>query len=158
MGFSLQCMLNMGLDLQSLFGLLCTAVLIGSDNATPPPAFGLIYGGANGQPRQTTSLCDPLYTAPSRHRYTVPFIDGRQSEQNHRDCHVDKVVDGEGQHQLMETFLHLETENLHFRQIYRHGSKIFPNRNKFVALYCKKGIIRCFLNFFRKIIQVCFSF
>jgi hypothetical protein len=29
--------LNMELDLQSLFGLLCTAVLIGWDPATPPP-------------------------------------------------------------------------------------------------------------------------
>jgi hypothetical protein len=29
-------------------------------NSPPPPAFGLIYGGAIGQPRETTSLCDPL--------------------------------------------------------------------------------------------------
>jgi hypothetical protein len=29
--------LNLELDLQSLFGLLCTAVLIGSDPAPPPP-------------------------------------------------------------------------------------------------------------------------
>jgi hypothetical protein len=27
---------------------------------TPPPAFGLIYEGAIGQPKQTTSLCKPL--------------------------------------------------------------------------------------------------
>ncbi len=27
----------------------------------PPPAFGLINEGAIGQPRLTTSLCDPLY-------------------------------------------------------------------------------------------------
>ncbi len=35
----------MELDLQSLFGLQCTAVLIGGDPTTPPPppAFGLIY-------------------------------------------------------------------------------------------------------------------
>ncbi len=41
------------LDLQSLFGLLCTAVLIVRHLATPPPphAFGLIYEGAIGQPR-----------------------------------------------------------------------------------------------------------
>ncbi len=41
------------LDLQSLFGLLCTAALIGLDPATSPlpPAFGLIYEGAIGQPR-----------------------------------------------------------------------------------------------------------
>jgi hypothetical protein len=31
----------MELDLQSLFGLLCTAVL----TVPPPPAFGLIYEG-----------------------------------------------------------------------------------------------------------------
>jgi hypothetical protein len=47
--------LNMELDLQSLFGLLCTAVLIGRDTVTPPPtppAFRLIYEGAGiGQPR-----------------------------------------------------------------------------------------------------------
>ncbi len=54
--------LNMKLDLQSLFGLLCTAVLIGWDPTTSPPlpAFGLIYEGAIGQPKETTSLCNPL--------------------------------------------------------------------------------------------------
>jgi hypothetical protein len=31
----------------------------------PPPAFWLIYKGAIGQPRKTTSLCDLL--APSQH-------------------------------------------------------------------------------------------
>ena len=47
----------MELDLQSLFGLLCTAVLIGRDPATlpPPPAFGLTHirgaEGAVDQPR-----------------------------------------------------------------------------------------------------------
>jgi hypothetical protein len=41
--------LNMKLDLQSLFGLLCTTVLIGRDHATPP-AFVLIYEGAIGHP------------------------------------------------------------------------------------------------------------
>jgi hypothetical protein len=40
----------MELDLQNLFGLLCTAVLIGG-NPSPPPAFGLNYEGAIGQPR-----------------------------------------------------------------------------------------------------------
>ncbi len=44
----------MELDLYRLFGLLCTAVL------PPPPAFGLIYEGATGQPTLTTSLCNPL--------------------------------------------------------------------------------------------------
>jgi hypothetical protein len=45
--------LNMELDRQSLFGLLCTAVFIVRDPATPPssPLFGLIYEGAIGQPR-----------------------------------------------------------------------------------------------------------
>ncbi len=44
--------LNM-VNIQSLFELLCTAVLIGWDPATPPPppSFGLIYEGAIGQPR-----------------------------------------------------------------------------------------------------------
>jgi hypothetical protein len=44
--------LNVELDLQSLFGLLCTAVLIGRDLVTShpsPPTFGLIYEGAIGQ-------------------------------------------------------------------------------------------------------------
>jgi hypothetical protein len=40
--------LNMELDLKSLFGLLCTAALIGHP---APPVFGLIYEGAIGQPR-----------------------------------------------------------------------------------------------------------
>ncbi len=48
-------MLNMELDLQSLFGHLvyCTALLIGWYPATPPPALGLIYEGALpiGQPK-----------------------------------------------------------------------------------------------------------
>ncbi len=48
----------MELDLQSLFGLLCTAVLIGGDPATPPPPLPT-HSGAIGQPRQTTSLCNP---------------------------------------------------------------------------------------------------
>ncbi len=44
--------INMELALQSLFGFLCTAVLIGCDDpAPPPPAFGLIYEAAIGQPR-----------------------------------------------------------------------------------------------------------
>ncbi len=29
-------------------------------NSPPPPAFELIYEGAIGQPKQTTSLCNPL--------------------------------------------------------------------------------------------------
>jgi hypothetical protein len=34
-----------------------------------PPAFGLIYEGAIGQPRQTTSLCDPLVHVTSKQPY-----------------------------------------------------------------------------------------
>ncbi len=45
----------MDLDLQSLFGLLWTAVLIGWDSETPQlphsPRIWLIYEGAIGQPR-----------------------------------------------------------------------------------------------------------
>jgi hypothetical protein len=42
---------------------MCTAVLIGRDPATAnphPPALGLVYEGAIGQRKQTTSVCDPL--------------------------------------------------------------------------------------------------
>jgi hypothetical protein len=40
--------LNIELDLQSVYGLLCTAVLICRNpcNFPPPPAYGLIYEGA----------------------------------------------------------------------------------------------------------------
>jgi hypothetical protein len=51
--------LNMELDLQSLFGLLCTAVHV----AVPtPPAFGLIYEGAIGRPRYR------------RHYFITPWV------------------------------------------------------------------------------------
>jgi hypothetical protein len=56
--------LNMELDLQSLFGLQvhsCTHWLRPS-NPSPPPAFGLTYEGAIGQPRWTASLGEPLLT------------------------------------------------------------------------------------------------
>jgi hypothetical protein len=46
--------LSMELDLQSLYGLLCTAFhWLRPRNSPPPPAFGLIviYEGAIGQPR-----------------------------------------------------------------------------------------------------------
>jgi hypothetical protein len=45
--------LNMELDLQSLYGLKCTAASTTQclRPTTPPPAFGLIYEGAIGQPR-----------------------------------------------------------------------------------------------------------
>jgi hypothetical protein len=44
--------LNMELDLQSLFGLHVHSRLAETPQPTPlPPAFGLIYEGAVGQPR-----------------------------------------------------------------------------------------------------------
>jgi hypothetical protein len=55
----------MELDLQSLVGLhvhSCMFSLAETPQPTPPPALGLIYEGAIGQPRQTTSLCDALVT------------------------------------------------------------------------------------------------
>ncbi len=57
--------LNMELDLQSLSGLLCTAVPILAET-TELPAFGLKYEGAIGQPRWTTSPCNPLVGAIER--------------------------------------------------------------------------------------------
>ncbi len=53
--------LNMELDLQSLFGLLCTAVLIGWDPATPSPS-PRIWSHIRGRywSAKTTSLCNPL--------------------------------------------------------------------------------------------------
>jgi hypothetical protein len=59
--------LNMELDLQNLFGLHvhnCTHWL--RPRNPLPPAFGLIYEGTIGQPRQTTSLCDPWVRASDR--------------------------------------------------------------------------------------------
>jgi hypothetical protein len=54
-------MLNMELDLPSLFGLhVHSCILIAETPQPPPTAFGLIYEGAIGQTRLTTSLCDPL--------------------------------------------------------------------------------------------------
>ncbi len=51
-------------DLQSLFGLSCVQLYSLAETPQPPPpppspAVGLIYKGAFGQPRRTTSLCDP---------------------------------------------------------------------------------------------------
>ncbi len=51
---------------------MCTAVLIGLNPANPPPpAFGLIYEGAIGQPRWTTSLCDPQLAMGGQNRPTI---------------------------------------------------------------------------------------
>jgi hypothetical protein len=71
----------MELDLQSLFGLLCTAVLIGRDPVTPPPftSFGLMYEGAIGQPREGTALCNPLCPPIAGPYYTYrtpPLLSG----------------------------------------------------------------------------------
>jgi hypothetical protein len=56
--------LNMDLDLQSLFGLHVHRCTHWPRPLNPPPppksAYWLIYGGAIGQPRLVTSLCDPL--------------------------------------------------------------------------------------------------
>ncbi len=55
----------MELDLQSFSGLhvhSCT-LWLRTRNSPLPPAFGLIYEGAIGQPRYTTSLCEPLLVA-----------------------------------------------------------------------------------------------
>jgi hypothetical protein len=53
------CRLNMELGLQSLFGLHSSTHWLRL-RKPPPLAFGLIYEDAIGQPRETTSLCDPL--------------------------------------------------------------------------------------------------
>jgi hypothetical protein len=53
--------LNVELELQSLFRLLCTGdslfSLADPRNSLSPPAVGLIYEVAIGQPRETTYLC-----------------------------------------------------------------------------------------------------
>ncbi len=41
----------MELDLQSLYGLLCTAAVLTGPKLPPPSAFGLMYEGAIGHPR-----------------------------------------------------------------------------------------------------------
>jgi hypothetical protein len=51
--------LKMELDLQSLFHVHSCSSLAETPH-THPPAFGLIYEGASGQPRQKTSLYDPM--------------------------------------------------------------------------------------------------
>ncbi len=79
--------LNMELDLQSLFGLLCTAILIGWDPAVPPllPAFGLIYEGAIGQ----SSVCDPLLLlfAGAGGEEPAPVRQPEEGEAQHQDRH-----------------------------------------------------------------------
>ncbi len=59
-------MFNMELDFQSLFGLQVTWYaqlysLAEIPQLPPPSAFGLVYEGAIGQPRWTTSPCDPWF-------------------------------------------------------------------------------------------------
>ncbi len=60
---------------------MCTAVLIGLDHAPPPPpyAFGLIYEGAIGQPRYTTSPCGPLNYGVTR---AVEYFSACESHQS----------------------------------------------------------------------------
>jgi hypothetical protein len=66
--------LNMELDLQILFGLhvhSCTHWM--RPRNSPSPQFRLIYEGAIGQPRYSTSICDPL--APGHgHRAPTEFV------------------------------------------------------------------------------------
>jgi hypothetical protein len=66
----------MELDLQSLFGLhvqSCTHWL--RPGTLPhPPALGLVYEGAIGQPKLTTSPCDPRVT-----EIVVCLFDGTRS-------------------------------------------------------------------------------
>ncbi len=55
--------LIMELDLQSLFGILHVYSLAETPQLPPSQAFGLIYEGAIGQQRRTTSHCEPLVVA-----------------------------------------------------------------------------------------------
>ncbi len=61
---------NIQLDHQSLFGLHVYSCTTTTDWLRPPPphAFGLIYEGAIGQPRQTTSLYDPCNHIKAVHK------------------------------------------------------------------------------------------
>jgi hypothetical protein len=64
----------MELNLQNLFGLYSLA-----ETLPPPPAFGLIYEGAIGQSKKTTSLCNPLvqaalYIEMRERAYIVKFL------------------------------------------------------------------------------------
>ncbi len=68
--------LQMELDLQSLFGLhvhSCTHWLRPRTPIHPPP-FGLIYEGAIGQPRQKTSLYDPMLIIFANHNQFLSFF------------------------------------------------------------------------------------
>jgi hypothetical protein len=62
----------MELDLQSLFGLLCTAVLIGCDPATPPSPLPLHLGF------YTTAL---LVSRDRRHLFVTPWLVPRTTVQ-----------------------------------------------------------------------------
>ncbi len=61
--------LNMKLDLQSLYGLLCTAVLISWNPATPPlpPHLGSYTRALLVGQEKTTSLYNPLHMHQPRH-------------------------------------------------------------------------------------------
>ncbi len=70
-------------------GSMRTAVLIDWDPARPqppsPPAFGLIYVGTIGQPRYTTSLCDPLTQEIARVSLTISWrFDSAQAKEHNK--------------------------------------------------------------------------
>jgi hypothetical protein len=49
-----------GYDFLTSYGSYGSGSGSGSTTLPLPPAFGLIYEGTIGQPRKTTSLCNPL--------------------------------------------------------------------------------------------------
>ncbi len=93
--------LNMELDLQSFFGLhvhICTHWLR-PRHPLPPPhshAFGLIYEGAIGQPRQTTSLCDPLSQRKVQAYATACRPKSQQKYRNGAVCYNQQTDVGRG--------------------------------------------------------------
>jgi hypothetical protein len=72
--------LNIELELKVYLCSMRTAVLLADipqPPPPPPPAFGLIYEGVIGQPRKTTSLCDPLALLVSQDRRHLPVTHWR---------------------------------------------------------------------------------
>jgi hypothetical protein len=55
----------------------CGYSLTETPQLPPPPAFGLIYEGAIGQPRKTTSLCNPL---AFNHGYLIRTAHSRRTK------------------------------------------------------------------------------
>ncbi len=62
----------MELDLHSLFGLLCTLYSLDETPQLPPPAFGLIYDGAVGQPRRVLFVT-PWYIPTSVYYLKISY-------------------------------------------------------------------------------------